>query len=184
MAYTLWLQEELARSSSMVPQAAARGLARRLESLQLRTVCQSAGCPNRGRCWSQGTATFLILGEICTRGCRFCNLTPGRPPAVEEDEPWRLLQAVRELHLRHVVITSVTRDDLPDGGAAAFAAAIRVLRRGAGPLTIEILTPDFQGRGSALATSTILAILRRCSCMAFRENCTEAMTFCWLRMAL
>lgn len=123
-----------------------------LKSLRLQTVCQSARCPNLGACWSKGNATFLILGEICTRGCRFCNLRPGRPEPVDEDEPWRLLQAVRELGLRRVVITSVTRDDLPDGGAAAFAATVRILRLGASFLEIEILTPDFQGRHSALAT--------------------------------
>jgi lipoic acid synthetase len=95
-------------------------------------------------------ATFLIMGEVCTRGCRFCNLRPGKPQPVAEDEPWRLLQAVRELSLRHVVITSVTRDDLADGGAGVFATAIRTIRRGAGPLIIEILSPDFQGLRGAL----------------------------------
>ncbi len=152
MAYPPWLQEQLAQDESLRRSAAARRLTRRLASLHLQTVCQSSRCPNRGQCWSQGTATFLILGTICTRGCRFCNLSPGRPGPVDEDEPWRLLQAVRELGLRHVVITSVTRDDLPDRGAAAFAAAIQVLRRGASPLLIEILTPDFQGQRSALET--------------------------------
>jgi len=152
MAYPSWLQEQLLRGASLRDSAAARGLARRLASLHLQTVCQSARCPNRGQCWSQGTATFLILGTICTRGCRFCNLSPGRPEPVDENEPWRLLQAVKELALRHVVITSVTRDDLPDGGAEAYAAAIQVLRRGTSPLLIEILTPDFQGRRPALET--------------------------------
>ncbi|MGQ9920872.1 MAG: lipoyl synthase, partial [Desulfobacca sp.] len=150
MAYPPWLQEPLLRDESRRHSPAARRLARRLASLRLQTVCQSARCPNQGQCWSQGTATFLILGTSCTRGCRFCHLHPGRPEPVDEDEPWRLLQAVRELGLRHVVITSVTRDDLPDGGATAFATAIQVVRRGASPLLLEILTPDFQGYRPAL----------------------------------
>ncbi len=152
MAYPPWLQEQLIQEKTWRQTAAARRLAQQLASWQIRTVCQSARCPNRGSCWSRPAATFLILGEVCTRGCRFCNLSPGRPAPVDEDEPWRLLRAVRALGLRQVVITSVTRDDLADGGAAAFAAVVQVLRRGAGPLTIEILTPDFQGRPSALET--------------------------------
>jgi len=152
MGYPPWLREQLiqARAASLDPRG--RDLARRLQTLGINTVCQAARCPNRGRCWSQGTATFLILGEICTRCCRFCNLRPGWPQPVAEDEPWRLLQAVQELALRHVVITSVTRDDLADGGAAVFAETIRTIRRGAAPLDIEILTPDFQGSSGALET--------------------------------
>jgi lipoic acid synthetase len=125
-------------------------LTRLIGSLHLKTVCQAARCPNLGRCWSRGVATFLILGDICTRGCRFCNLTPGQPRPLDEDEPWRVLQAVRELQLRQVVVTSVTRDDLPDGGAGHFSETIRVLRRGVSQLTIEVLTPDFRGRTASL----------------------------------
>jgi len=92
----------------------------------------------------------MLLGNVCTRGCRFCNLSKGRPQPVDEDEPWRLLLAARELRLRHIVITSVTRDDLADGGAGHFSETIRILRRGSGPITIEVLTPDFQGRIASL----------------------------------
>lgn len=152
MAYPFWLQEELAELAPLARTPRAKRLARHLASLGLATVCQSARCPNRGVCWSQGTATFLLLGTICTRHCRFCNLQAGRPEPVDEDEPWRLLRAVQELRLPRVVITSVTRDDLADGGAAAFAAAICVVRRGAAPVFMEILTPDFQGNPRALAT--------------------------------
>lgn len=151
MAYPDWLRELLESDRRRLATLEAKRLAALCHSLDLRTVCQSARCPNRGRCWSQGAATFLILGNICTRGCAFCNLRPGLPRPVDEDEPWRLLRAVRELGLRRVVVTSVTRDDLADGGAAHFAETVRVLRRGAAPLNIEILTPDFRGRGSSLA---------------------------------
>lgn len=152
MAYPLWLRQllQINAARALTPAAARQG--RWLRSLRVRTVCQAARCPNLGDCWSRGTATFLLLGNICTRGCGFCNLSPGHPGPVDEDEPWRLLRAVRELGLRHVVITSVTRDDLPDGGAGHFAETVRVLRRGASPLVIEILTPDFQGRTHSLET--------------------------------
>ncbi len=92
----------------------------------------------------------MILGDICTRGCRFCNIRSGSPQPVDHDEPWRLLLAARELRLQHMVITSVTRDDLADGGAGHFSETIRVLRRGSGRLTVEVLTPDFQGQVSSL----------------------------------
>jgi lipoyl synthase len=152
MAYPDWLRQLLRSSPGQALTPAATRLAQLVQSLDLKTVCQTARCPNRGRCWSRGTATFLLLGDICTRGCRFCNLSPGHPQAVDDDEPWRLLQAVRDLGLRHVVITAVTRDDLPDGGAGHFSETIRVLRRGGGHLTIEVLTPDFQGKMSSLET--------------------------------
>ncbi len=152
MAHPDWLRQLLQSSSGYARTPTAGRLAQLLQSLHLKTICQTARCPNLGYCWSGGTATFLLLGDICTRGCRFCNLRPGHPQPVDDDEPWRLLQAVRELRLRHVVVTSVTRDDLPDGGAGHFSETIRVLRRGAGRLTIEVLTPDFQGRVSSLET--------------------------------
>ncbi|MBF0423355.1 MAG: lipoyl synthase [Magnetococcales bacterium] len=121
-----------------------------LRRLQLHTVCQSATCPNRGQCWSEGEAAFMILGNICTRRCGFCDVTTGRPLAVDEDEPIRLAEAVAEMGLKHVVITSVNRDDLEDGGAFQFVACIHALRSRAGPPTIEVLTPDFQGRLASL----------------------------------
>ncbi|MBV0912108.1 lipoyl synthase [Anianabacter salinae] len=107
------------------------------------TVCEEAGCPNVGECWSQGHATMMIMGEICTRGCTFCNVATGRPDALDVFEPGRVADAVKKLGLNHVVITSVDRDDLDDGGAEHFAMTIRAIRRQAPGTTIEILTPDF-----------------------------------------
>ena len=109
----------------------------------LSTVCQEAGCPNVGECWAQGHATMMIMGEICTRGCTFCNVATGRPDALDVFEPGRVAQAVEKLGLNHVVITSVDRDDLADGGAEHFAQTIRAIRRKTPDTTIEILTPDF-----------------------------------------
>ena len=109
----------------------------------LSTVCQEAGCPNVGECWAQGHATMMIMGEICTRGCTFCNVATGRPDALDAFEPGRVAQAVEKLGLSHVVITSVDRDDLADGGAEHFAQTIRAIRRKTPETTIEILTPDF-----------------------------------------
>ncbi|MEL6207414.1 MAG: lipoyl synthase [Pseudomonadota bacterium] len=110
---------------------------------RLTTVCQEAGCPNVGECWSQGHATMMIMGEICTRGCTFCNVATGRPDALDVFEPGRVADAVQKLGLSHVVITSVDRDDLSDGGAEHFAQTIRAIRHRAPGTTIEILTPDF-----------------------------------------
>ncbi len=110
---------------------------------RLTTVCQEAGCPNVGECWSQGHATMMIMGEICTRGCTFCNVATGRPDALDVFEPGRVADAVQKLGLKHVVITSVDRDDLEDGGAEHFAQTIRAIRHRAPDTTIEILTPDF-----------------------------------------
>ena len=107
------------------------------------TVCQEAGCPNMGECWSKGHATMMIMGEICTRGCTFCNVATGRPTTLDAFEPGRVAEAVKKLGLAHVVITSVDRDDLDDGGAEHFAQTIRAIRRKAPATTIEILTPDF-----------------------------------------
>ncbi len=109
----------------------------------LATVCQEAGCPNLGECWAQGHATMMIMGEICTRGCTFCNVATGRPNALDVFEPVRVAQAVEKLGLTHVVITSVDRDDLEDGGAEHFAQTIRAVRRKCPETTIEVLTPDF-----------------------------------------
>jgi lipoic acid synthetase len=109
----------------------------------LSTVCEEAGCPNVGECWAQGHATMMIMGEICTRGCTFCNVATGKPQALDVFEPGRVAQAVKKLGLNHVVITSVDRDDLEDGGAEHFAQTIRALRKQTPETTIEILTPDF-----------------------------------------
>ncbi|SLN18519.1 Lipoyl synthase [Pseudoruegeria aquimaris] len=110
---------------------------------KLVTVCEEAGCPNVGECWSQGHATMMIMGEICTRGCTFCNVATGRPDALDVFEPGRVADAVKKLGLNHVVITSVDRDDVEDGGAEHFAQTIRAVRRQSPNTTIEILTPDF-----------------------------------------
>jgi lipoyl synthase len=116
-----------------------------VQELGLETVCESARCPNRSECWTRRTATFMILGDVCTRPCGFCAVKRGRPEAVELDEPERLAEACDRLGLRHVVITSVTRDDLPDGGAGHFARCVEAVRRRT-QATIEVLTPDFDGR--------------------------------------
>jgi len=112
----------------------------------LHTVCREARCPNMGECWSSGTATFLVLGDTCTRGCRFCAVGRGDPGGiVDRDEPRRVADAARSMGLDHAVVTSVTRDDLPDGGAEIFAATVRSLRRLDPPPTVEILIPDYLG---------------------------------------
>jgi lipoic acid synthetase len=123
-----------------------------LTHLGLNTVCDEARCPNRGECFSHHTATFLILGEVCTRGCAFCAVKKGKPLPLKADEPRRLARAVSQLGLRHVVITSVTRDDLPDGGAAHYARVVEALREHCPGVRIELLAPDFGGSKEALAT--------------------------------
>ncbi len=117
---------------------------------KLATVCEEAACPNIGECWSQRHATMMIMGEICTRACSFCNVSTGLPNALDADEPRRVAEAVAQLGLRHVVITSVDRDDVPDGGAAHFAAVIAAVRLAAPATTIEILTPDFLRKPGAI----------------------------------
>ena len=120
-------------------------LERRLRGLDLHTVCEEARCPNRGDCWARGHVTFMLLGAVCTRACRFCAVKTGRPAAGPDSaEPGRVANAVAALGLRHVVLTSVNRDDLADGGAAHFAAVLRAIRRQTQTATIEVLTPDFQ----------------------------------------
>ncbi|MHA6323916.1 lipoyl synthase [Roseivivax sp. CAU 1753] len=123
---------------------------------KLTTVCEEAGCPNVGECWSLGHATMMIMGEICTRGCTFCNVATGRPDALDTFEPGRVADAVQKLGLNHVVITSVDRDDLEDGGAEHFAQTIRAIRHRAPGTTIEILTPDFLRCGPE-ALETVVA---------------------------
>jgi lipoyl synthase len=115
----------------------------------LTTVCEEAACPNIGECWSQRHATMMIMGETCTRGCSFCNVSTGKPDALDVFEPGRVAQAVKKLGLRHVVITSVDRDDLADGGADHIAQTIRAVRHQTPDTTIEVLTPDFLGKGNA-----------------------------------
>lgn len=126
-----------------------RALMRRLE---LHTVCEEAACPNLSECWSERHATVMILGSVCTRACAFCNVDTGLPDAVDLHEPAHLATAVGELGLRHVVITSVDRDDLPDGGAGQFAESISRIRESAPETTVEVLTPDFRRKPEALAT--------------------------------
>jgi len=134
-----------------------------LKSNRLVTVCEEAGCPNVGECWSHGHATMMIMGEICTSGCTFCNVATGRPDALDAFEPGRVAHAVETLGLAHVVITSVDRDDLADGGAAHFAAVISAIRRERPEATIEVLTPDFLRKPGALESRTSsTTISRRC----------------------
>lgn len=114
-----------------------------VERNRLVTVCQEASCPNIGECWSRGHATFMILGSVCTRGCTFCNVATGKPDALDQFEPLRVANAVSKLGLKHVVVTSVDRDDLEDGGAEHFARTILAVRRKSPDTTIEVLTPDF-----------------------------------------
>lgn len=123
-----------------------------LKQYGLNTICRSALCPNQGECLACGTATFLILGDQCTRNCTFCAVSKGAPLPPDPDEPEKLAQAVAALKLRHVVITSVTRDDLPDGGAGHFAATLRALHRNVPAATTEVLTPDFCGQEQAIDT--------------------------------
>ena len=121
-----------------------------LRGLDLHTVCEEAGCPNIGECWHHGTATFMILGDVCTRSCGYCNVVHGTPRAVDRDEPQRVADAVGALGLAYVVVTSVDRDDLPDGGASTFAAVVREIRRSAPECRVELLVPDFGGRDADL----------------------------------
>ncbi|MFO8007806.1 MAG: lipoyl synthase [Candidatus Brocadiia bacterium] len=138
-----WLKKRLPPAQQTRPVRAM------LAELGLNTVCREAHCPNRGECYASGTATFMILGAVCTRNCRFCAVAGGKPEPPDADEPQRVAEAARRLGLRHVVVTSVTRDDLPDGGSDQFAATIRALHRRTGA-TVEVLTPDFGGEVAAL----------------------------------
>ncbi len=117
---------------------------------RLHTVCQEAGCPNMGECWSRGVATIMILGDTCTRACGFCNVKTGRPAPLDRDEPRRVAESLRLMGLRHVVITSVNRDELPDGGAAIWAETILRARDACPDMSVEVLIPDFEGHHDAL----------------------------------
>ena len=123
----------------------------------LHTVCEEAACPNLSECWSRGHATVMVLGAVCTRACAFCNVATGRPDPVDADEPRRLAEAVARSGLAHVVVTSVDRDDLPDGGAAHFVACIEALRARAPRTTIEVLTPDFRRKPPAALEAVVAA---------------------------
>ncbi len=121
-----------------------------LRGLTLNTVCEEAHCPNIGECWEQRTATIMILGDVCTRACGFCAVKTGRPSWNDEDEPRRVAEAIAQMHLEHVVVTSVARDDLPDGGAHIFAETIRQLRQKCPGMGVEVLIPDFNGQPAPL----------------------------------
>jgi len=123
-----------------------------VSGLGLNTVCQDAKCPNIHECWNQGTATFMILGELCTRTCGFCAVKAGKPEVFDDDEPRRVVDAAMSMALRHVVVTSVARDDLTDGGASIFAETIRELKRRIPEATVEVLVPDFGGVDTSLRT--------------------------------
>jgi lipoyl synthase len=125
---------------------------RLMRELRLNTVCEEAACPNIGECWKQKHATVMILGRICTRACTFCNVATGRPDLLDQDEPARVAEAVAALGLSHVVVTSVDRDDLDDGGAGHFARTITAIRAAAPATTIEVLTPDFLRKEGAIET--------------------------------
>jgi len=139
-----WLRMQLPHSERY------HHLRRLVESENLHTVCEEARCPNMGECWSNGVATLMILGEVCTRSCGFCHISTGRPPVLDHDEPRRVGEAVATMDLRFVCITSVNRDELPDGGASIWAETIREVRRQAPRTQVEVLIPDFCGDPDAL----------------------------------
>lgn len=139
-----WLKKPLPRA------AAVREMEGVLRTRHLHTVCESAKCPNKGECFERGTATFLIMGDTCTRDCRFCSVPGGRPGPLDAGEPEAVADAAATMGLSHVVITSVTRDDLPDGGAAHFAATVAAVRRRLPTATVEVLIPDLGGDTAAL----------------------------------
>jgi lipoic acid synthetase len=141
-----WLRRPLAQPGK------ATAVAEMLDELSLHTVCQSAKCPNRGECFSAGTATFLIMGDACTRACRFCAVETRSPEPLDADEPRRVGEATAKMGLRHVVITTVTRDDLPDGGAAHFVKVMRAVRTASPQVAVEVLTSDFAGRAADIDT--------------------------------
>lgn len=121
-----------------------------LKEQRLNTICESGRCPNKGECWAKGTATFMLMGSLCTRTCRFCAVNKGLPAPLEEDEPERIATAAAKMGLKHVVLTSVNRDDLPDQGANHFARTITAIKAAIPGVAVEVLTPDFQGRRDAL----------------------------------
>lgn len=141
-----WFKIRLTRGEELIT------VRRLIKTKKLHTVCRSASCPNQTECWNAGTATFLILGNVCTRRCRFCNVPKGVPEGLDTDEPNRVADAVAALKLKYAVITSVTRDDLVDGGAEIFTETIRAIRAKSPECRVEVLIPDFQGSEEALRT--------------------------------
>jgi lipoic acid synthetase len=146
-----------------------------MRELDLHTVCEEARCPNVGECWEHGTATFMILGDVCTRNCAYCAVSHGRPPRFDPSEPERVAEAAERMRLRHVVLTSVDRDDLPDFGAWAFAETVRQIKARLPECSVEVLVPDFQGREASIAavlearpdiynhnTETVPRLYKRC----------------------
>jgi lipoic acid synthetase len=141
-----WLKVKLPHGDNYVE------LKQLVRDKRLHTVCESASCPNIGECWNQKTATFMILGDVCTRSCGFCDVKTGRPQGLDGEEPIRVAEAVKLLRLNHAVLTSVNRDELPDGGAAIWAATIRQVRALNPGCTVEALVPDFEGLEASLLT--------------------------------
>ncbi len=139
-----WIREKKLRLSNLHEMKA------RMRRGSLSTVCEEARCPNRSECFEKKTATFIIAGDVCTRACGFCHITSGRPAPLDPEEPARLVAAVNEMELRHVVVTSVDRDDLEDGGSAHWVAVVRALKEDDAARTVEVLTPDFQGEASSI----------------------------------
>ncbi len=135
-----WLRTQLTKAADY------GNISRKLRSANLHTICESGACPNKGECWAQGTATFMILGDICTRSCRFCNVKTGKPHAPDPKEPAEVAKTAASMGVKHCVITSVDRDDLPDGGASHWAATIRAIKKATPVTTIEALIPDFKGK--------------------------------------
>lgn len=151
----IWIRQNLGRD------AAFPHTARALHGRKLHSVCEEARCPNRGECWSRGTATFMLLGDVCTRACAFCAVKTGKPTWRDDDEPRRVAEAAVDMDLSFVVLTSVNRDDLADGGAIAFADSLRELRHLRPDIGVEFLTPDFrraQAEAAALFTRTLAAL--------------------------
>jgi lipoic acid synthetase len=159
-----------------------------MRGLSLHTVCEEAHCPNIGECWENRTATFMILGRVCTRACRFCMIATGHPIGIDEEEPERVAEAVAQLKLRHAVVTSVARDDQPDGGAGIFAETIRAIRGRLPSCTIEVLIPDLDGSAESLQiimdarpdilnhnVETVRRLQRKVRAKAFYERSLEVL---------
>jgi lipoic acid synthetase len=159
-----------------------------IRSRTLHTVCEEAHCPNIGECWENRTATFMILGRVCTRACRFCAIATGVPVGIDEDEPERVAEAVTQMSLRHAVVTSVARDDREDGGATVFAETIRAIKRRSPGCTVEVLIPDFEGSAESLQIvmdarpdilnhnlETVRRLQRRVRAKAFYERTLEVL---------
>jgi len=158
-----WLHRRLPADASF------RRTEKVLSSLGLETICSNANCPNRGQCWARGTATVLILGNICTRNCKFCSVAAGKPGPPDRGEPSRLARMVEQMQLKYLVITSVNRDDLPDGGAGHFRDCIDKVRRQCADVKFEILTPDFRDR-----QTQAIEILGQCLPFVFAHNVETA----------